>query len=193
MGDHQPKQPQIAGPIKSPAITMPTTCGSPSRRMTSPNIFVENSMIARSSNTLGISIAIRSSAPIRTGRFSVRLCRFARAKKTPHGYTLYNYFPSLSTVLRLPRRLAKNLIFRGLFVRLCGNILRKKQETRRTHTFCGTGDTILARRKRASTETLRSACKVYKGVRKMATTTKNCKSTSKKNSTKATKAVKNCK
>ena len=173
---------------------MPTTCGSPSRRMTSPNIFVENSMIARSINTLGISIAILSSDPIRTGRFSVRLCRFCpRGKKSPHGYTLYNYFPSLSTVLRLPRRLAKNLIFRDFSVRQCGNILRKKQETRRAHTFSGTDDTILARRKRASTETLRSACKVYKGVRKMATTTKNCKSTSKKNSTKATKAVKNCK
>ena len=31
-----------------------------------------------------------------------------RAEKTPHGYTLYNYFMSLSTILRLSRRNVEN-------------------------------------------------------------------------------------
>ena len=49
-GDHQPNCPQIAGPIKRPATTMPTTCGKPILRISIPRALVANSIIARSSN-----------------------------------------------------------------------------------------------------------------------------------------------
>ena len=55
-GDHQPNCPQIAGPINSPATTMPTTCGKPILRISMPSAFVAKSIIARSNNICVTSI-----------------------------------------------------------------------------------------------------------------------------------------
>ena len=55
----QPKRPQIAGPIRTPAMTAPTTCGRPSLRMSIPSPFVASRMTARSHKIIVISIFIR--------------------------------------------------------------------------------------------------------------------------------------
>ena len=49
--------PMIAGPIKSPAIIMPTTCGSPSLRDRSPSSFVASRITAQSNR---MSITLKS-------------------------------------------------------------------------------------------------------------------------------------
>ena len=44
----QPNLPQMAGPIKSPAMTAPTTCGKPNLRISIPNNLVASNMTAKS-------------------------------------------------------------------------------------------------------------------------------------------------